>query len=136
MVIPLSRDWAELIDSPFVRYLRRHFPRDAARLVGYKSTLSGRMCVGVWVSKDAGLVDELQSWVPELGPNPGAVQFIGYMLRKQNKRDVALGMKRRNQAKAARLNTAAAKTLDRAEHRRRRRVGRTQILVPGPGGNV
>lgn len=131
MVVPLDREWAELVDTKYLRYLKRVFPKHAAQLVGYVSTVSGRMCVGVWVSKTAGLVDELQNYEPSEGPPLGGARFVGYMLHKQNKRDAALAARRKLQARAARLSQADGRTKDRMEFRRRKRVGRVQIMVPG-----
>lgn len=131
MVVPLTREWARVVETPFVRWLRRRFPKHAKRLVQYRTVHTGRFCIGVWQCKDAGLVDELHNWDLDEPPTPGAVRLIGYMLGLEVKRDRKLAVRRKLGARKARVAKAENSTRERNEIRRRRTVGRVQIMVPG-----
>lgn len=78
----LIRGLTVMADHPFREYCQRIVPTEYAdKLVTYIYPATGRWCLAVWESYDAGDVRELVSWPREQSPGPDERDTVLFNLR-------------------------------------------------------
>jgi hypothetical protein len=120
--LQLTRGQQIPVDTPFLSFLKREHGKRGDRLCSYLIPNLDRICVGVWVNRDAGRVTEILSYDRVTGPDRmDAERIRHYLSDKRIADNLRLGSMIRQAAAADREKQQAEleSRRDKAAHRQR-----------------
>lgn len=121
--IPLDGDVVEIVDTPFLEFLREELGDVADNLVTYFVKTRSRYCLGIWRDQLSGHVHEIKSWSDESELTEDTVNFVRYFLSDERRKDLLQYSKDSfSEDRAARNDAAdrAEERLDRYRHLQRK----------------